>query len=79
MACPYLPSSSKYIADVQSAGFDRVEFEDVSEKWRLLVRARADRYRTEERQDAELRRFYDVVAEMLEGKVGGVRLSAVRG
>ena len=79
MACPYLPSRSKYIADVQSAGFDRVEFEDVSEKWRVLVRARADRYRAEERQDAELRKFYDVVAEMLEGNVGGVRLSAVRG
>ncbi|KAM0798583.1 S-adenosyl-L-methionine-dependent methyltransferase [Usnea florida] len=78
MACPYLPSSSKYIADVQSAGFERVEFENVSEKWRVLVRARADRYRAEERQDAELRKFYDVVAEMLEGNVGGVRLSSVR-
>ena len=78
MACPYLPSRSKYIADVQSAGFERVEFEDVSQKWRAFVRARAERYRAEERQDAELRRFYDVVAEMLEGNVGGVRLCAVR-
>ena len=78
MACPYLPSASKYITDVQSAGFEQVEFEDVSAKWRAFVRARAERYRAEERQDAELRRFYDVVAEMLEGNVGGVRLSAVR-
>ena len=79
MACPYLPSSSKWIADVQSAGFDNVEFEDVSMKWRAIVRARAERYRAEERPDAELRRFYDVVAESLEGNVGGVRLTAVRG
>lgn len=78
MACPYLPSRSKYIADVQSAGFDHVEFEDVSEKWKAFVRARAERYRAEEKPDAELRRFYDVVAEMLEGNVGGVRLSAAR-
>ena len=79
MACPYLPSRSKYITDVQSAGFERVEFEDVTEQWRAFVRARAERYRAEERQDAELRRFYDVVAEMMEGNVGGVRLTAVRG
>ena len=78
MACPYLPSSSKWISDVKSAGFERVEFEDVSVKWRAIVRARAERYRVEERPDAELKRFYDVVAESLEGNVGGVRLTAVR-
>lgn len=79
MACPYLPSSSALIADVQSAGFDRVDFDDVSEKWTAFVRARAEKYRASEKPDAELRRFYDVVAEMLGGNVGGVRLTAVRG
>ena len=78
MACPYLPSDSKLIADVQAAGFDSVEFEDVSEKWTAFVRARAEKYRASEKPNAELRSFYDIVAEMLEGNVGGVRLTAVR-
>lgn len=80
VACPYLPSASVYIADVEAAGFDRVEFEDVSEKWAGLVRERAEKYRAdEEMPNAALQEFYDTVAELFEGgNVGGVRLTAVR-
>lgn len=79
MACPYLPSASRYIGDVAAAGFDTVEFEDVSGKWTPLVRARAEKYRASESPDIDLQKFYDTVAELFEGgKVGGVRLTAVR-
>lgn len=78
MACPYLPSASKLVADVTAAGFDGVEFEDVSQKWTPLLRARTEKYRASEKPNADLQIFYDTVAEMLEGNVGGVRLTAVR-
>lgn len=79
IACPYLPSASRYLADVAAAGFDDIEFEDVSEKWTQLVRTRADKYRVSEKPHATLQKFYDFVAEMFEGgSVGGVRMTAVR-
>ena len=79
MACSYLPSASRYISDVAAAGFDSVEFEDVSGMWTPWVRARAEKYRDSEDADAGLQMFYDTVAEVFEGgNVGGVRLTAVR-
>ncbi|CAF9924166.1 hypothetical protein IMSHALPRED_006130 [Imshaugia aleurites] len=79
IACPYLPSASEYTSDVAAEGFDSIEFEDVSEKWTPLVRARTERYRGSEKPDAELQKFYDSVAEIFEGgNMGGVRLTAVR-
>ena len=79
MACPYLPSASRYLADVAAASFDDVEFEDVSEKWAPLLRARTEKYKASERPNADLQKFYDTVAELFEGgNLGGVRLTAVR-
>lgn len=79
VACPYLPSASRYVAEVAAAGFEGVEFNDVSEKWTILVRARAEEYRGSEKPNARLQTFYDTVAEVFEGgHVGGVRLTAVR-
>ena len=79
VACPYLPSASEYTSDVAAAGFDSIEFEDVSEKWTQWVRARAEKYRASEKPNAELQKFYDTVAEIFEGgRLGGVRLTAVR-
>lgn len=79
MACPYLPSASNYIADVTSAGFDSVDFEDVSEKWTELVCARSERYKASEKPNAALQEFYATVAELFEaGHLGGVRLTAFR-
>ena len=78
-ATPYLPSASSFITDVTAAGFDDVEFEDVTEKWTPLLRARADKYKVSEKPNAALQLFYDTMAEVFEGgKVGGVRLTAVR-
>ena len=79
MACPYLPSASSYIADVTTAGFDIIEFEDVSEKWTQLLCARSERYKASEKPDAALQEFYATVAELFKaGNLGGVRLTALR-
>lgn len=79
VACPYLPSASRYVAEVTAAGFESVEFDDVSEKWTVLVRARAEKYRGSEKPNVRLQTFYDTVAEVFEGgNVGGVGLTAVR-
>ena len=79
MGTPYLPSASKYISDVTTAGFDIIEFEDVSEKWTPLLCARAERYKASEKPNAALQEFYSTVAEVVEaGNVGGVRLTALR-
>ena len=79
MACPYLPSASKYIADVTAAGFDSIEFEDVSKVWTPLLRARSEKYKVSEKPNSAFQEFYDTVAEVVEGgNVGGVRVIAVR-
>ena len=78
MACPYLPSASKYYTDVETAGFTCVEFDNVSDTWTQIVRARSDKYKTSENPNAALQTFYATVAEMFEGNLGGVRLTAVR-
>lgn len=79
LACSFLPSASRYVEDVAAAGFEDVEFEDVSGKWTPWVRERAERYGVSESANAGLRAFYDTVAEVFGGgKVGGVRLTAVR-
>ena len=79
MACPYLPSTSDYIADVTAAGFNNVEFEDVSEKWTQLLWARSERYKASEKPNAALQEFYATVAELFKvGNLGGVRLTALR-
>ena len=79
IACPYVPPVSRYIIDVTGASCDIVEFEDVSEKWTQVVRARSDEYKASEKPSAALQMFYDAVAEISEGgHVGGVSLAAVR-
>lgn len=79
VACPYLPPAPRFIADVTDAGFDSVEFEDVSDKWTQLVCARSEKYKASAKPNAALQTFYTTVAELFEGEnVGGVRLTATR-
>ena len=79
MACPYIPSASSCITDVTSAGFDSIDFEDVSEKWTQLLCARSERYKASEKPNAALQEFYATVAELFEaGNLGGFRLTASR-
>lgn len=79
MACTYLHTAKDYIAHVEAAGFDSVEFEDVSEPWKRLLHMRADRYRDSKDPNPSLQLFYDTVADLFEGgNVGGVRLVAMK-
>ncbi|KAK3186316.1 hypothetical protein K4F52_004854 [Lecanicillium sp. MT-2017a] len=79
VSCSYLPSEKRYLADMESAGFRDVHFQDVSAEWSDYVRARAIEYRKcASRQDAMLA-FYDTVNELFaSGQVGGVRITAAK-
>ena len=61
-----------------AAGFDQVDFDDVSDKWTQLVRARSEKYNASEKPNAALQKFYATVAELFEGNMGGVRLTVVK-
>ena len=79
IACPCVPSAVRYMADVTAAGFDIIEFEDVSMKWKKVVRERSDNYGASGKPNAALEIFYDTVAEIFEGgHVGGFRMTAVK-
>lgn len=76
---PYLPFKAEYVEQLEEAGFGKVDWEDVSERWVLVTRDRAERYRHEVERIAELEVFYDNIAERLaHGNVGGVRVVATR-
>lgn len=57
MTCPYVPSAMRDIADVTTPDFDIVGFEDVSEKWTQVVRARSISYKASEKPNAALQIF----------------------
>ena len=80
VACTFLPTKSEYSATVAEAGFDAIEFEDVTEHWRDILVARAEKYKAKENKSSDLEKFYDTVAELyVAGNLGGVRLTATKG
>ena len=80
VACTFLPTKSEYSATVAEAGFDAIEFEDVTEHWRDILVARAKKYKATENKSSDLEKFYDTVAELyVAGNLGGVRLTATKG
>ena len=79
VACTFLPTKSEYSATVAEAGFDAIEFEDVTEHWRDILVARAKKYKAQANKSPDLEKFYDTVAELfLGGNLGGVRLTAAK-
>lgn len=79
VACTFLPTESEYSATVAEAGFDAIEFEDVTEHWRDILVARAKKYKAKANKSPDLEKFYDTVAELfLGGNLGGVRLTATK-
>ena len=79
VACTYLPTAAEYIDTMKEAGFGVFQFEDVTEQWRGILVARAEKYRATEDRSPELEKFYDTVAELfIAGNVGGVRLTATK-
>lgn len=80
VACTFLPTKSEYSATVAEAGFDAIEFEDVTEHWRDILVARANKYKAKENKSPDLEKFYDTVAKLyVAGNLGGVRLTAMKG
>ena len=79
VSCSFLPTKSEYSATVAEAGFDAIEFEDVTEHWRDILVARAEKYKRQANKSPDLEKFYDTVAELfLGGNLGGVRLTATK-
>ena len=79
VACSFLPTKSEYSATVAEAGFDAIEFEDVTEQWRAILVARAKKYKANENKSLDLEKFYDTVAGLyVAGNLGGVRLTATK-
>ena len=79
VACTFLPTKSEYSATVAEAGFDAIEFEDVTVHWRDILVARANKYNAKADKSPDLGKFYDTVAELfLGGNLGGVRLTATK-
>ena len=79
VACTFLPTKAEYSATVAEAGFDAIEFEDVTERWREILVARAKKYKAQANNSPDLEKFYDTVAELfLGGNLGGVRLTATK-
>ena len=79
VACTFLPTKSEYSATVVEAGFGALEFEDVTEHWRDILVARAEKYKAKANISPDLEKFYDTVAELfLAGNLGGVRLTATK-
>ncbi len=86
VACPYLPTADRYVADLSEAGFGSIQVIDKTADWAAFVADRLERFRVA-RPDltdrygrstvAALDEFYTTVAELFAaGRVGGLRLVA---
>jgi len=83
-ACPYLPTRSEYVQQLESTGFTDIQFCDVTEVWRQWVLQRLHQFQA--RQDIYLQRhgadmvnsylyFYQAVVDLFQGgNLGGARI-----
>lgn len=85
VACRRLLSLDAYIKMAEDAGFDDIQFEDLSDDWADYTRERFEKYAATSREQADLLgteqvkrqlRFYEVISQLFEaGRVGGLRIS----
>jgi SAM-dependent methyltransferase len=88
VACPGLPTDSRYLADLSEAGYGDIAMLEITPIWRPWVAERHERFRADLAQHlslhgpemtAALDRFYGVMSELFAGgNLGGVRISARR-
>ena len=81
----YLPDEATYRADVEQAGLAVIEWQDCTEAWTALTRARADTFDAQREQSEQvlgadtwqrLAAFYRIVANLFAGgNLGGVCLT----
>jgi len=84
-----LTSRETYVANLEAAGFEGVRFEDMTDDWSAFTRARLAAFRADRAAQVgihgetvveDLDGFYALVVRLFDsGRLGGVRLSAVRG
>ncbi|MDX1978525.1 MAG: methyltransferase domain-containing protein [Pseudanabaenaceae cyanobacterium bins.68] len=84
VACPYLPSRDRYLADLQAAGYEQIEFEDVTDLWQPWVQHRLEQFVANQAKYESLHgaamvaaqtKFYGAIAELYQaGNVGGARI-----
>jgi len=85
VACPYLPTREQYLADLETAGFIELEFQEVTSLWQPWVAERAAKFEAQREDDKRnddmaiinsFSRFYQVMSELFAGgNLGGVRIS----
>jgi cyclopropane fatty-acyl-phospholipid synthase-like methyltransferase len=84
--CNYLSSANQYRDDLLAVGYQSVEIIDLTEKWKIYTKQRADEMR-ENRNEREsimgkdvvsgLLHFYDTIATLFQGgNLGGIRVIA---
>lgn len=84
--CPYLPDQETYRRDLAKAGFEIVQFQDLTEDWRQFTDQRATKWHAEREKLVQIHRedtfsrlgyFYNTVKELYAGgHLGGVRITA---
>ncbi|GKT50114.1 satratoxin biosynthesis SC1 cluster protein 4 [Colletotrichum spaethianum] len=76
VSCPYLPEKSHYMEELEKAGFEIINWADMSDTWTEFVHRRAQEYKKNPTVDADLTTFYDAVDEVFSGgQVGGTRIT----
>ncbi|KAF9880316.1 methyl transferase-like protein [Colletotrichum karsti] len=76
VSCPGLPDKQEYVSELERAGFEVVNWVDMSDVWTDFVHQRAAEYKKDPSVDADLTAFYDAVDEVFTGgQVGGVRIT----
>ncbi len=84
--CHYVPTPAEYVAQVEAAGFEDVQFDDMSDQWTRFVRGRFDAFQADRERQLRvhgetvvegLDDFYGTMTSLYEGgNLGGIRLTA---
>ncbi|GJD01433.1 methyltransferase [Colletotrichum higginsianum] len=76
VSCPRLPDKCQYMEELEKAGFQVINWVDMSNAWAEFVHRRAEEFKKDPEVDADLTTFYDAVDEVFTGgQVGGARIT----
>lgn len=84
IACPYLPSREQYVEDLEKAGFQDIEFVDISALWQPWLQERYEKFELQREYyqalfDVDMvnsySHFYQTVVNLFEsGNIAGARI-----
>ncbi|KAJ0165861.1 hypothetical protein CTA2_9697 [Colletotrichum tanaceti] len=77
VSCPRLPAKCQYMEELEKAGFQVINWVDMSTAWTEFVHRRAEEFKQDPAAvDADLTSFYDAVDGVFTGgQVGGARIT----